>query len=133
MSSLTPAECAEFITRNEIISSSHTADLPRQLTKYPSAAALTGEFVQRGWLSRFQQHELLEGRGDSLIFGPYRLVEPLGEGGMGMVYKAWHARLDRIVALKFIHPRFLASRPELIERFQREARAFAQLNHPNIV
>src|SRR5687768_5000020 len=58
-------------------------------------------------------------------FGPYTLIEPLGEGGMGEVWKARDTRLDRTVALKVAKAAFT-------ERFEREARAVAALNHPNI-
>jgi len=57
--------------------------------------------------------------------GPYEIVEPIGEGGMGEVYKARDTRLDRMVAIKVSHAKFS-------ERFEREARAVAALNHPNI-
>jgi len=58
-------------------------------------------------------------------FGPYTLISPLGEGGMGEVWKARDTRLDRIVALKL-------AKADFSERFEREARAVAALNHPNI-
>src|SRR5689334_12931349 len=61
--------------------------------------------------------------GDKL--GPYEILALIGAGGMGDVYKARDSRLDRIVAIK-------VSKTEFSERFEREARAVAQLNHPNI-
>src|SRR5881397_1446273 len=57
--------------------------------------------------------------------GPYEILTPIGAGGMGEVYKARDSRLDRIVAVK-------VSKEQFSERFQREARAIAQLNHPHI-
>src|SRR5215471_21548026 len=57
--------------------------------------------------------------------GPYEVLEPIGSGGMGEVYKARDTRLGRDVAIKVLAERFS-------ERFQREARAIAALNHPNI-
>jgi eukaryotic-like serine/threonine-protein kinase len=63
--------------------------------------------------------------------GPYEIVSPIGAGGMGEVYKAKDTRLDRTVALKVISP-LVAGAPELRERFEREARAVSQLNHPHI-
>src|SRR5579871_695884 len=58
-------------------------------------------------------------------FGPYDVIAPIGEGGMGQVFKARDTRLDRIVALKVSHAQFT-------DRFAREARATAALNHPHI-
>ena len=58
-------------------------------------------------------------------FGPYTLISPLGQGGMGEVWKARDTRLDRTVALK-------VSKAAFSQRFEREARGVAALNHPNI-
>ena len=67
--------------------------------------------------------------GDKL--GPYEIVSPIGAGGMGEVYKARDTRLNRTVAIKVL-PEHIAKREDLRARFEREARAVASLNHPNI-
>ncbi len=64
--------------------------------------------------------------------GPYRITDRLGQGGMATVYQAYHAKLDRFVAIKVLHPAFKED-PNFLTRFQREAQIVARLEHPNIV
>ncbi len=64
--------------------------------------------------------------------GPYRLLEKLGEGGMGAVYKAVHEHLDKVVAVKVL-PQHFTQQPDSIARFKREMKAVGKLNHPHIV
>ena len=68
----------------------------------------------------------------ALIDGKYRVDRVLGEGGMGIVFQATHVRLGQRVAIKMLHPQML-SKPEIVERFEREARAAAQLRSTNAV
>ena len=64
--------------------------------------------------------------------GPYEILSPLGAGGMGEVYRAKDTKLDREVAIKVL-PADVASSQERLQRFEREAKTVAALNHPNIV
>ncbi|HKZ54159.1 MAG TPA: protein kinase [Anaerolineales bacterium] len=66
------------------------------------------------------------------MLGPYRILEPIGQGGMAMVYKAYHAAMDRYVAVKVL-PRQLAENPDFAGRFQQEARTIAKLEHKHIL
>jgi serine/threonine-protein kinase len=70
--------------------------------------------------------------GKPSVLGDYRLLKRLGQGGMGTVYKAHQISLDREVALKVLS-KDLAARPALVQRFQREARVMARLDHPNLL
>ncbi len=72
----------------------------------------------------------MELRGKTI--GQYQIVEELGRGGMAVVYKAWQPSLERFVALKVL-PEYFQHEPEFLARFDREAKAAAQLNHPNII
>src|SRR5579871_3708535 len=107
-------------------------ELSRLQTRFTEPRLLAQEMSERGWLTAYQIQQLFSNGGAGLVLGPYLLLERLGEGGMGQVFKARHLRLERIVALKVIRPDRLAN-PDTVERFQREARAAARLHHPNIV
>src|SRR5262245_38441220 len=68
------------------------------------AWSVGNELVSRGRLTSYQLEELLAGRGDGLIMGNYLVLEKLGQGGMGLVLKAQHRRMKRLVALKLLLP-----------------------------
>ncbi len=91
---------------------------------------LANRLVDEGLLNRWQATELLRGH-SKFYLGPYRLLDSIGQGGMGQVYKAEHTIMGRIVAVKVL-PLHKAS-PEAITGFMREIRAQAQLDHSNLV
>jgi eukaryotic-like serine/threonine-protein kinase len=93
---------------------------------------LLRRLVQRGWLTRFQAQMLAAGRGKELVVGPYQVLDRLGEGGMGQVFKARHPLMNRVVALKLIRKERLA-KPNTVRRFYQEVEAAAKVAHPNIV
>ncbi len=98
----------------------------------PAPTPLARAVLKRGWLTRFQLNAIATGRAKDLTIGPYVLLDRLGEGGMGMVYKARHQHMQRVVALKVIRKEKLAN-PEAVARFYKEVEAAARLHHPNIV
>ena len=91
---------------------------------------LGGRLVELGYLNRWQVEQLKEGR-TKFTLGPYRIVNAIGQGGMGHVFKAEHKLLGRVEAIKVL-PKS-KSTPEAVAAFQREMRAQAQLDHPNLV
>src|SRR4051794_462675 len=95
-----------------------------------SDAVLGQRLVDLGYLNRWQVEQLKEGR-TKFNLGPYRIVNAIGQGGMGHVFKAEHKLLGRIEAIKVL-PK-AKSTPEAVAAFQREIRAQAQLDHPNLV
>lgn len=88
--------------------------------------------VGAGILTQWQATKLLAGKGKGFYLGSYRLLRPLGKGGMGVVYLGEHHVMKRLMALKILPPEATAD-PRRIRRFQDEAKACAQLDHPNIV
>ena len=96
------------------------------------AQELAHELVQHKKLTPFQANALYAGRRQRFILGNYLLLEKIGAGNMGMVYKAEHRRMKRIVAIKVL-PRATFKDPEVLKRFRREVEAAAKLTHPNIV
>jgi eukaryotic-like serine/threonine-protein kinase len=88
--------------------------------------------VARGMLTRYQAKMLLAGKSRGFLVGQYVIQTPIGQGGMGIVYLARHASLDRQVALKVLSNDRAQDKLHF-DRFQREARAAAALDHENIV
>ena len=117
---LSPDDLAAF--QNGLSSSERPAD----------AAGLARKLVQAGKLTKYQAANAVQGKAKNLVFGEYVVLDKIGAGGMGQVFKAEHRRMKRIVALKILPPLAVKS-PAAVLRFQREVQAAAQLEHPNIV
>jgi eukaryotic-like serine/threonine-protein kinase len=93
---------------------------------------LARALMRCGWLTRFQARMLLHGRTNGFFLGPYRILEQVGHGGMGKVYKALHETMNRTVALKVLAPALMKT-AKARAMFRNEVQTAAQLNHPNIV
>jgi eukaryotic-like serine/threonine-protein kinase len=93
---------------------------------------LAKALVRAGKLTPYQAAALSQGKTRGLVIGNYFVLDKLGAGGMGVVFKAKHRRLGRVVALKILPPS-LARDPDLFLRFRREVDVAARLSHPNIV
>src|SRR5271154_5593527 len=90
------------------------------------AEDLLRELMRQKKLTKFQAEQVWQGKGKALVLGNYLLLEKIGEGGMGAVYKAEHRRMHRIVALKML-PSAMTKDEAAIARFEREVTAAAKL------
>lgn len=100
---------------------------------YPSdARALAERLVRDNVLTDYQVRRFLTGKSHGLIVGKYVILDRIGSGSMGRVYKAHHQLMDRVVALKIIAPEIVTNN-RAVARFQREMRLVGRLDHPNVV
>ena len=119
--------------QSQLLDAAQLADVRSWAEEFrPDPPLLTKELTRRGLLTQFQVKEIYKGRAKELTIGSYQLLDLLGEGGMGRVFKAKHLRLGRDVALKVIRKEKL-SNPVAVGRFRQEIHAAAQLSHPNVV
>ncbi len=113
-------------------------DLRAFIDRLPSAEQpgngeqLAKSLVKEKKISAYQAQVVYSGKGKSLTMGSYTVLDKLGQGGMGMVLKAEHRMMMRLVAIKVLSPSVTKTK-ELAQRFQREVQAAARLTHPNIV
>jgi eukaryotic-like serine/threonine-protein kinase len=129
----TLAELLETLRRLHLLEPAQLETLTRQWgRRNVDPRSLAKKLVEQGLLTHFQANQLFKGKGNDLLLGSYVLLELLGEGGMGAVYKARNWKLGQVVAVKLIRKERLAN-ANAVKRFQREIRASAQLDHPNIV
>lgn len=119
------------LERNNLLSKEQQAGLADLSKNFPTPEALAARLVERNWLTSWQAQMLLAGH-ERFFLGKYKLLDRLGEGGMGAVFRAEQIPLGRIVALKMIS-KAIARDSAAVTRFRREIRAAAALDHPNIV
>jgi serine/threonine-protein kinase len=133
MTLTTASGLVDALRQHRILDPAQLTEIEQTLQgRFPDPRALARELMQRGWLTPYQANLLLQGRGGELVLGPYLLLERRGEGGMGQVFKARHLLMNRTVAIKVIRKERLA-RPDAVQRFQREIRMAAQLDHPHLI
>ena len=132
-SSISSEALMDVLGRFQLLSGKQLEELSQEVQhRAPSPRELAKGLLQRQWLTAYQVNQLLQARGHELVLGPYVLLERLGEGGVGQVFKARHVKLNRVVALKVIRKELLGD-AEVLGRFQREIRVLSQMDHPNIV
>jgi len=101
-------------------------------TKRGDDQVIAKQFIRDRVLTLWQARRILRGRTEGFFFGRYKLLDKLGRGGMGTVYRAEHTLMKNAVALKLVSPERLQDK-DLLKRFLREIRVAAQLQHPNVV
>ena len=125
----------QYLTASGLMSAAEVTAFQQSLPpdKRPKdAETLARQLVQASRLTRYQAQAVYQGKVKGLVFGEYRVLDKLGQGGMGVVLKAEHRRMKRVVAVKMIAAKVIGS-PNAVQRFYREVEAAAKLNHPNIV
>jgi eukaryotic-like serine/threonine-protein kinase len=122
----------QHLQQSGLLTSAQLQGIVDQRSRDASVVDLAHALVRAGTLTRFQARMLLSGRTDGFFLGPYRILELVGKGGMGRVYKALHQAMNRTVALKVLSPGLVRT-PKARALFVREVQTAARLNHPNIV
>ncbi len=119
-----------LISENDLLSIEESLSPERK--KKQDALALSLELIRLKKITPYQAEVLSGGSVGPLVLGNYILLDKLGEGGMGQVFKAEHRRMERVVAVKVLTGD-LTKDDKSLHRFQREVKAVAKLSHPNIV
>jgi serine/threonine-protein kinase len=132
MPSIDSEDFLKNLRRSGLMTRQEIEDVLPRLPRSSRGRVVARSLVEMGLLTKFQAELLLAGRTNGFLLGQYRILEQLGQGGMGRVFKAVHQTMNRTVALKLLAPN-LVQTPKARELFQREVRAAAKLNHANIV
>ncbi|MDA1161774.1 MAG: serine/threonine-protein kinase [Planctomycetota bacterium] len=128
-------ELIQNLTESGLLSDSEISAIQESIGSRPditSAEGFARELVRQNHLTKLQAAAVLKGKTRNLVFGEYVVLEKIGTGGMGQVFKARHRPTSKLVAVKVLSADAVKNR-RLIERFKKEARAVARLKHPNIV
>jgi serine/threonine protein kinase len=130
-----PLDLLPVIRSSGVVNERQLAEIKTKVLQgdYPlDSAALAERLVRDNILTPFQAKRLLTNRPGGLIVGRYIVLDRIGSGSMGRVYRAHHVMMDRVVALKIIAPE-IAQNERVVARFQREMKLVGRLDHPNVV
>lgn len=133
--SISIKELLKNLTESDLLSDEEIRSIHDSIGSRPdvkSAESFARELVRQDHLTKLQAAAVLKGKTKNLVFGEYVVLEKVGSGGMGQVFKARHRPTGKLVAVKVLSADAVKNR-RLIERFKKEARAVARLKHPNIV
>lgn len=139
MSNLGDSQFARLVVERKLCTSNEVELVRAELaSKDQSNGTLAQHLVSRGYVTKTQLQRLNRAMDDDSLYRPaqqipgFQILSKLGQGAMAVVFKAKQLSLDRTVAIKVL-PKRLSENPEFVDRFYREGRAAARLNHPNIV
>lgn len=132
METASPIQLMTAIQESGLYKPEQLAAAERIASTAADTPACAEGFYTAGVLTKYQFQKIRAGRAEDLLFGPYLILDRIGEGGMGKVYRAVQLKVGKIVAIKMVRPQLLTNRM-VISRYKREARAAAKLDHPNIV
>ncbi|WP_435018921.1 serine/threonine-protein kinase [Tundrisphaera sp. TA3] len=130
-----PADLPTIIRNSGVLTDRQLVDIRARIAsgEYPSESKELGaRLVREGILTDYQLRRFLQGKSHGLLVGRYAILDRLGSGSMGRVYKAHHQLMGRVVALKVIAPEIVTN-DRAIARFQREMKLVGRLDHPNVV
>ena len=131
MAEVSVEEFLDTLEKSNLLSETDVAHMTQLAGQLGSPESLAKHLISEGLLTRWQALQMLSGR-YSFYLGRYKLLDRLGQGKYGIVFKAQQAAIGRIVALKVMSNKALAH-PRAVARFEREIRVAATLDHPNIV
>jgi len=128
------SEFIEFVTTVGLVDAKELTNIEKKLgpAEAPDVQGFARQLVEHGKLTKYQATALSQGKGKALVLGDYCILDRIGAGGMGQVFKARHRRMDRIVAVKVMSAAAMKN-AEFVRRFEREVKAAAKLMHLNIV
>lgn len=130
-----PVDLLPVIRASGVLTEKQLADVRSKVLQgdYPSdSVALAGRLVRDKLLSEYQARRLLGNKPQGFVMGRYVIVDRIGAGSMGRVYKAHHVMMDRDVAIKIIAPE-IVSNEKVVSRFHREMKLVGRLDHPNVI
>ncbi len=130
-----PLDLLPLIRESGILSDKQFADLKSKVLtgEYPhTSVALAERLVKESILTDYQTRRFLNNKSHGMVVGRYVILDRLGSGSMGRVYKAHHMMMDRLVAIKIIAPE-IVSNDRVVARFQREMKLVGRLDHPNVI
>lgn len=130
--SITVEKFIRLLQESGLLTPEEMDEVRSSVPQHSTTESLAESLYRQGKLTKYQLTRVIQGKSKSLFLGNYIVLDKIGQGGMGLVVKARHRVMQRIVAIKLLSATTMKS-TDAVRRFHREVEAAAQLNHPNIV